>query len=130
MSKHYTGTLKKTSTGLVYSKKADETKYNHFIKSLPADTLVEVYMEQQSDDATLAQLAMVHAMIREIATFTGETFEDMKLIVKKRAGLCLTREIAGDVFIECKSLGQCSKQELSLCIEAIKEIGRLLDYAF
>lgn len=130
MSKHYTGLLKKTSTGLVYSKKADETKYNHFIESLPADSLVEVYMEHQRDDGTLAQLAMVHAMIRELAVFIGETFEDMKLLVKRRAGLCIVREISGEQFIECKSLGKCNKEELSLVIEAIKEIGRMMNFYF
>ena len=130
MSKHYTGLLKKTSTGLVYSMKADETKYNHFIESLPADSLVEVYMEHQRDDGTLAQLAMVHAMIRELAVFIGETFEDMKLLVKRRAGLCIVREISGEQFIECKSLGKCNKEELSLVIEAIKEIGRMMNFYF
>ena len=130
MSKYYTGLLKKTSTGLVYSKKADETKYNHFIESLPADSLVEVYMEHQRDDGTLAQLAMVHAMIRELAVFIGETFEDMKLLVKRRAGLCIVREVSGEQFIECKSLGKCNKEELSLVIEAIKEIGRMMNFYF
>lgn len=130
MSKHYTGILKKTSTGLVYSKKTDEARYKNFINSLPAESVVEVYMEYQKDDGTLAQLAMVHSMIREIAVFIGETFEDMKLLVKRRAGLCIVREVGGEQFIECKSLGKCSKEELSLVIEALKEIGRLMDYHF
>lgn len=130
MSKHYTGILKKTSTGLVYYKKSDEARYKNFIDSLPVESVVEVYMEYQKDDGTLAQLAMVHSMIRELAVFIGETFEDMKLLVKRRAGLCIVREVGGEQFIECKSLGKCSKEELSLVIEALKEIGRLMDYYF
>lgn len=129
MKNRYTGLLRKNGISLDYVNLADKTSYGYFLESIPEGCLVEVYMEKQSDDGTLAQLAKVHAMIRELSTHIGETFEDMKLLVKKRAGLCIEKEIEGSRFLYCKSLGKCNKQELSLCIEAMKQIGDSIDYS-
>lgn len=127
-SKHFTGLFRKQQNELTYHSSKDRSKYEHFLSTLPDDYLVEVYMEPQADNATLAQLAKVHAMIREMCSFTGDTFEDFKLLVKKKAGLCITKDVAGERYLFCKSLGKCSKEELALCIEAIKQIGYDLDY--
>lgn len=129
MKNRYTGLLRKNGISLDYVNPADKTSYGYFLESIPEGCLVEIYMEKQSDDGTLAQLAKVHAMIRELATHIGETFEDMKLLVKKRAGLCIEKEIEGSKFLYCKSLGKCNKQELALCIEAMKQIGDAIDYS-
>ena len=123
----FTGLLKKNNDKLEYTSSADELKYKHFTADMPDNTLVEVYMSIQSDDGSLAQLAKIHAMIRDICSHTGDSFEDMKLIVKKRAGLCIEKELDGTRFLYCKSFGDCSKQELSLAIQAIQEIGILLE---
>jgi hypothetical protein len=129
MKNRYTGLLRKNGVSLDYVNIQDKTTYGYFTESIPDGSLIEVYMELQSDDGTLAQLAKVHAMIRELATFIGETFEDMKLLVKKRAGLCIEKELEGSRFLYCKSLGKCNKQELALCIEAMKQIGEAIDYS-
>jgi len=128
IKKTFTGLLKKENNKLFYISQTDQTTYDIFSKNVPEGMLVEVYMEIQKDDGTLAQLAKVHSMIRELALFIGESFEDMKLIVKKRSGLCVEKELEGEKFLYCKSLGKCSKQELALCIEAMKEIGLQIDY--
>jgi hypothetical protein len=129
MKNRYVGLLRKNGISLDYVNQSDKTSYGYFIESIPDGELVEIYMEKQSDDGTLAQLAKVHAMIRELAIHIGETFEDMKLLVKKRAGLCIEKEIEGSRFLYCKSLGKCNKQELALCIEAMKQIGEAIDYS-
>ena len=77
----------------------------------------------QQDDGTLPQLAKLHAMIRELALHIGEPFEDMKLLVKDKAGLCLAREVAGKEYFLAKSFGECSREELSLAIQAAIDIG-------
>jgi hypothetical protein len=99
-----------------------------FKASIPDGSLVETYMEIQTDDGSLAQLAKIHAMIRDLCHHTGDTFEDMKLIIKKRAGICVEKELDGSRFLYCKSLGDCSKQELSLVIQAIQEVSQLLEF--
>lgn len=126
--KSITGILVKENGRLVPSSPKDAKKLDLFTNKFNEGDLVEIYMEHMSDDGTLAQLAKVHAMIRELALHIGEPFEDMKLIIKKRAGLCIEKEIDGQRFMYCKSLGKCSKQELSLCVEAIKKIGVDIDY--
>lgn len=126
--KSYTGLLRKNGERLDYINERDKLTYEMFLESIPDGQLIELYMERQSDDATLAQLAKVHAMIRELSLHIGETFEDMKLLVKKRAGLCIEKELEGQIFLHCKSFGKCSKEELSLCIEAMKQIGEAIDY--
>jgi hypothetical protein len=41
-------------------------------------------------------------------------------LVKKQAGLCIENATS----LECKSFADCSKDEISLAIEACIEIGR------
>lgn len=120
--------LEKKDGKLDYVSSKDKITYDSFMEHLPDGYKVEVYMEAQSDDGTLTQLAKIHAMVRELATFTGDTFEDMKLIIKRRAGLCVEKEIEGEHFLYCKSFGKCSKEELSLVIETIIAIGHAIDY--
>ena len=126
--KAFTGLLKKTDKELNYTSAADQKKYTVFREAIPDGYLVEVYMEIQADDGTLAQLAKIHSMLRTLCTHTGDSFEDMKLIIKKRAGLCVEKELDGSRFLYCKSLGKCSKEELSLVIQALLEISLLLEY--
>ena len=98
-------------------------QYEHYVSTLPEGSLVEFYYELQSDDGTLPQLAKVHAMIREIATHIGESFENTKLLVKDKAGLCISKQVSGKEYLLAKSFGECSKEELSLAIQAAIEIG-------
>ena len=128
MSKAFTGLLKKQDDKLVYMTNTDEIKYEMFRKHVPEGTLVEIYMEIQKDDGTLAQLAKIHSMIRQLCNHTGDTFEDMKLLVKKRSGLCIEKELDGSKFLHCKSLGNCSKEELSMVIETLQELSHLLEF--
>ena len=71
-------------------------------------------------DHSVAQLAKVHACIRELAKESGYTFDEMKMIIKRQSGLCYD---GGDAEY-CKSFADCSKDELALAIEACIQLGR------
>jgi len=113
---------------LEFSSLANSKQFELFASKIPEDGIVECFYEMQHDDGTLPQLAKIHAMIKELATFTGETFSNMKLLVKDKAGLCLARELAGKEYFIPKSFAECSKEELSLAIQAAIEIGQQIDY--
>ena len=102
---------------------SEKTKYQDFIKDLEENQLVEVFMEATTENGTVPQLAKIHVCIRELAKETGYSFEDMKLEVKRQAGLCVKKKLGGDIFMICKSFGDCSKDELALTVEAIVQIG-------
>lgn len=126
--KYYSGKLKKENGTLVHLRPADAKTYELFKNKLQEGDVIEFYAELQQDDGTLAQLAKLHAMIRALALHMGESFTDMKLLVKDRAGLCLVREVAGKEFFVCKSFGDCSREELSLAIQAAIEIGEKVNF--
>ena len=117
--KSYIGKMVKKGTSFQPATKRDLELYTLFQACLEEGVYIDVYMEVNDPNGTLAQLAKLHAMIRDLAAHTGETFNDMKLYVKDRAGL-VTRE-ANDIHV--KSFKDCSKLELSLAIQACISLG-------
>ncbi len=115
------GQFIKTKDKLVVQ--GSDTMYRMFMNSLEEGQKVEIFMEANVDDGTIPQLAKVHVCIRELAKELGYSFEDMKLEVKRQAGLCVRKELGGEMFMICKSFGDCSKEELALAVEAIIQIG-------
>lgn len=103
-------------------------QYEEFVSSVPEGAIVEFFYEMQHDDGTLPQLAKIHVMIKQLATHIGETAENMKLLVKDRAGLCIAREVSGKEYFLAKSFAECSKEELSLAIQAAIEIGQEVNF--
>ena len=83
---------------------------------------------EQNDDGTLPQLAKLHVMLKQLSMHIGETVENMKLLVKDRAGLCIARNVAGKEYFLAKSFADCSKDELSLAIQAAMEIGENIGF--
>jgi hypothetical protein len=104
----------------------DAAKYFQLEKELAEGEIVEVYITKidNEDDKTSGQLAKVHACIRELARETGHTFEEMKEIVKEKAGLY------DPASKEYKSFADCDKKELSDAIQTCIEIGNLIGYYF
>jgi hypothetical protein len=119
----FTSILRKDGGKLIYTSKADETIYKLFLDSLEPGQTVEIFLDANKDDGTLAQLAKIHKCIREIAKETGDNYEDMKLLIKKKSGLCIKKEVDGEVVMICKSLANASKTDLAMVIETIIEIG-------
>jgi hypothetical protein len=105
-------------------------KYEEFIKGIEEGQTVNIFMEANKDDGTLDQLAKLHVCIRAIATETGESFEKTKLDITKMAGLCFVTPYNGENVLFCKSLADCSKEELSLVIETIIEVGDTININF
>lgn len=99
--------------------KAVGNKFQKFLNDLPDGAQLEIFIGVSGDKGSNPQLARLHAMIREIAQEIGYTFEEAKLVVKRKAGLCFTKNKEE----YCKSFGQCDKDELNLAIQACIEIG-------
>lgn len=128
MTQHFTGKFIKKEGLLRPISSAVSKQHELFVSHIPEGSIVECFYEIQHDDGTLPQLAKLHVMIRQLATHIGETAENMKILVKDRAGLCIAREVAGKEYFLAKSFGECSKEELSLAIQAAIEIGEEVNF--
>jgi hypothetical protein len=125
---HFNGKYKKEDGRLKPISLATSKQQELFVSHIPEGAIVEFFYELQHDDGTLPQLAKLHVIIRQLATHVGETVENMKLLVKDRAGLCIAREVAGKEYFLAKSFGECSKEELSLAIQSAIEIGEQVNF--
>ena len=119
----FTVKLVKQDGKLVYPNDKAKLNYQIFLDKLPEGQEVEMYLGLTSSDRSVAQLAKVHACIRELAKESGYTFDEMKTLVKQQSGLCYD----GGGAILCKSFAECSNDALVLAIEACIEIGRELN---
>lgn len=121
----YFGKLKKENGKLTHIKSSDKKLYDDYINSIPEGAQVEFYSEVQSTDGSLAQLAKVHAMIKQLAEHTGYAVSEMKMLAKERAGMCYTS--SNGVFV-CKSFAESSKEELNSVILCLQIIGQEVNY--
>ena len=128
MIHHFTGKYVKRNGALQQISNAQSKQMELYVSKIPEGSVIEYFYEVQHEDGTLPQLAKLHVIIRQLASFTGETVENMKLLVKDRAGLCIAREVAGKEYFLAKSFGECSKDELSLAIQATVEIGEQVNF--
>tara|TARA_R100001163_G_C5056520_1_gene192951 strand:+ start:1179 stop:1562 length:384 start_codon:yes stop_codon:yes gene_type:complete len=111
--------LTKRDGKLEYNVKAQETIYNKFVEDLPEGAKVEIFISISGDNGTNAQIAKIHVSIRQLANDLGYSFSEMKLLIKRKAGLCFNKN--GTEY--CKSFGDCSKEELNSVIQEIIELG-------
>ena len=111
--------LTKRDGKLEYNIKAQERIYEQFVKDLPEGAKVEIFVSISGDNGTNAQIAKIHVSIRQLANDLGYAFSEMKLLVKRKAGLCFNKN--GTEY--CKSFGDCSKEELNSVIQEIIELG-------
>lgn len=108
----YNGRFIKKNGKLIYATPKDKLAYEIFVDKLKEGDKVEMYIDLAGVDHSKAQLAKVHACIRELAKEAGYTFDEMKLLIKEAAGL------------KDKSFADCTRDELMLAIEACIDIGR------
>ena len=104
---------------ITFPARIQKTRLNAFLADVPEGAKIEMFISVSTDDGTNAQLARLHAMIRELASDIGYTFMEMKLLVKRQTGLCFMK----DKTEYCKSFADCDKQELNLCIQECMRIG-------
>lgn len=128
MSNHFTCRYIKRNGVLQIQSVAQSKQFELFASHIPENTIVDCFYETQHDDGTLPQLAKLHVIIRQLAAHIGESVENMKLLVKDRAGLCIAREVSGKEYFLAKSFGECSREELSLAIQAAIEIGEEVNF--
>ena len=128
MTHHFTGKFIKRDGFLKPISAAVSKQQEMYVTHIPDGSIVECFYEVQHDDGTLPQLAKLHVIIRQLATHIGETVENMKLLVKDRAGLCIAREVSGKEYFLAKSFAECSREDLSLAIQAAIEIGEEVNF--
>jgi hypothetical protein len=128
MTSHLTGKFIKKNGTLEFINLANAKQYELYLSKIPEGQIVEFFYEITHDDGTLPQLAKIHVIIKQLAMHIGETVENMKLLIKDRAGLCIAREVSGKEYFLAKSFGECSKEELSLAIQAAIEIGEEVNF--
>lgn len=110
-------------TEIIPASSEDAGKLKLFNMGAKKGQEIEAYLTVlENDDKTAGQLAKAHALIREIANSTGHTIEEIKVIIKERAGLYDPATI-GSTSSAFKSFADCSKKEMSRAIEICIELG-------
>jgi len=104
---------------LKFKSKFAENRFKKFFSQFPDDSRIEIFASINDKKGALSQLARLHATIRELASDLGYTFNEMKLQVKRKTGLCFVK----DKTEYCKSFGDCDHEELNLAIQACIELG-------
>tara|TARA_R110002020_G_scaffold335596_1_gene550757 strand:+ start:2373 stop:2756 length:384 start_codon:yes stop_codon:yes gene_type:complete len=104
---------------LSYPIQASKTRYDNFINNIPDGSKIEIFVSISGKMGSNAQLAKVHVMIRELANDLGYTFEEVKLMAKRKSGLCYRK--GNDEY--CKSFADCDIDEMNLVIKSLIEIG-------
>lgn len=111
----FSAKLKMQNGKLVYPKKMDKLAFKLFTEKLSEGQEVDMFMSISDAQGSGAQISKVHTCIRELAKESGYSFDDMKKLVKDKAGLLIANDY--------KSFGECDKSELNLAIQACIEIG-------
>lgn len=102
----------KTESGkLEYSNSYDKKLAMELIKKLRPGQKIKMILDLTPDDGKASQIAKIHAMIGDIASETGNEYDDVKKEIKRRAGLFTTDG-------ELKSFGDCSIKDLSQAIQS------------
>jgi hypothetical protein len=110
---------KNAEGNMIFKTESDKKIYDEYIKNLQPDEELEVHFSKIKDNGTYAQLSKLHVSIREIANHTGHTVDEVKDLVKTRAGFSWNNDTDD---IE-KSFSVMSKEELSLCIQETMNMG-------
>ena len=112
---------------LVFEKPGHEILYNLFVESLVEGQTVEFFAEAYKDDASNPQLALVHVCLKKLAGELGYTLQEMKSVIKESAGLRWTMT-NGKTYE--KSFADCSKEEITLVMEALNMAGEMVGMSF
>tara|TARA_R110001632_G_scaffold41591_4_gene104636 strand:- start:3404 stop:3760 length:357 start_codon:yes stop_codon:yes gene_type:complete len=106
----YSTILIKRNGQLEQTIKAKEDTLDQIIKDMPEGTKIEVFANTIGMKGSNAQLAKIHAMIRQLANDIGEDPITLKEQIK-------------DTAMVTKSFADCDTEELNSVIQAILTIG-------
>lgn len=105
---------------LILKSEEDKISLKIFKLGLSEGDEVEVFfIVKDSPNKSTAQLKKVHAMIRDLAMETGETFSKVKNDIKYLTGLYENLETG----IKYKSFKHCTKEEIEMVITKLYEIS-------
>lgn len=93
-----------------------------YLKNIEEGTVIQITYEEQSENGTYAQISKVQACTRELANYLGYTHIEMKEMVKVKAGLYNDKG-------EIKSFSACTKEELSLAIQTVLNLGETVGFS-
>ena len=110
MKQTFNTILIKRNGKLEHTVKAKEGILNDIIKDLPEGTKIEVFANTVGMKGSNAQLAKIHAMIRQLANDIGEDPVSLKEHIKKQAMID-------------KSFADCDLEELNSVIQTIITLG-------
>lgn len=106
---------------LVPANEVEEAKFKQFKMSTTSEDVFDSFISKvEKNDKTLGQLAKVHILIKELASETGHSVEEMKNYIKERAGITFIND---EGHKEYKSFTNCGKSELSLAIQHCIMVG-------
>ncbi len=105
---------------LVVDGLGNEIRLEAFLKGCKDGTKLEITLEEINSSGSYAQLAKIHACLRELSRESGHSVDELKKFVKDKAGLYSKPG-------ELRSLGDASKAELSSVIQIILELGDSLN---
>ena len=108
---------------MTYMSEKEGVAYKNFINLIKEGEELDMFISIKGTAGSYAQISKIHVCIREMAKESGYTFDEMKKIVKKQAGLCFDVNDEGKQLEMCKSFGECSSDELSQAVQACIEIG-------
>lgn len=106
---------------LVPKRDVDEYKLLDYLKNVDEGAVLQVTYEEYSEDGTYAQISKLQACTRELAIYLGYSHKEVKDMVKHKTGLYTPD---GDL----KSFAHCSKEELSLAIQSVLDLGEKVDF--
>ena len=115
MKQVFTATLIKRDGKLEHVLDSKGELYKEFVSSIEEGSKVEIFLDVSGNSGSNAQLAKIHAMIRQLANDTGDDFDSLKLFIKEKAG----QHIDGTF----KSFADCDSDELNSIIQVILKYG-------
>jgi hypothetical protein len=113
--------LKMEDGKLVPKRDIDKYTLQNYLKNVEEGATIQVTYEELGTDGTYAQISKLQACTRELANHLGYSHEEIKDMVKLKAGL--SNEDG-----ELKSFADCSKEELSLAIQTALQLGEQVDF--
>lgn len=88
-------------------------------KTLEEGSDIVVKFRNQANYKTVRQLRLLYLCFRKLSAHLGYPVNDIKLMMKIKAGICWTHNIDGREITECKSISDFTKRELSEFVESI-----------
>ena len=113
--------LKLENGTLVPKRDIDKYALRTYTMNAEEGAIIQVTYEELSTAGTYAQISKLQACTRELSKHLGYSHEEVKDIVKHKANLY-------NADGELKSFADCSKEELSLAIQAALELGEQVDF--